>query len=380
MLFSEKYILDLPGLEPFENPWVVTVCKVPELDPLKVQIEKWYDELPDTLKPRFRPGLLSKNDDKFITAFHEIVIYRYCIEEGWEVEYEPVLDNGLTPDLLVHTKDKGDFIIEITTLFDSANVAAGVVREIELVRRVSAIKTEFVLEISFEDSPLKDFNPKKFAAEVEKWLDQLPDDKERHRKLFNVHGCTAKIVADKTLPKPRIGCILMIGNGGAVPDYSKRLKTKLDDKRRKYSSKQQGIPLLIVVGDGVGHMRVDRHLIDRTLFGQDQLTIYTDDSKAPRMSKDRSGYFTPSNDTNGKWIGKNTGVSAVLLSSYNGSEGYEMEMFHNPLASVELPYELFSKLPQMTPIVDGQNLTLKRTIGTKESLAEENIKYRIKFE
>ncbi|MEO8863010.1 MAG: hypothetical protein ABI354_01675, partial [Candidatus Saccharimonadales bacterium] len=105
MLYTQEFIDNLPPVYPFENPWVVMFCSVEVKKPMRDMIELWYGELPEYMKPRFKDKLLSIDNNVFISAFHELAIYRYCIEEGWEVEYEPTLSNGLTPDLLVRSKE-----------------------------------------------------------------------------------------------------------------------------------------------------------------------------------------------------------------------------------------------------------------------------------
>lgn len=380
MLYDEEYIKNLPEMKPFENPWVVGICKNDEAMSLRQTLEKWYIELPEEIKPKFYSKLRSLDNNVFVATFHELAIYRYCIEEGWDVEYEQPLDSGLTPDLMIHTKDFGDLIVEVTTLFDSEMIAGGVTREEELTQKIGEIKTDFVLELSYQMYPPKDFDAKTMIKEVEHWLSSLPDDKETHSQLFIQGDFSFEIEASKTRPRPRIGCVLSVMGGGDVPNYSTRVKRKLDEKRKKYNSKKLGIPVVVALADGVGRMRVDSFLLDRSLFGEHQLTIYPKEDKPGLMTRDRGGHFTPSTDPTGKWSGKNTGISAVMFSSYRGSEeGFEMKVFHNPVAEIGLPYDIFHKMPQLIRTDTGKDLTMNWTLTSPDNHIDDEEKQRIVF-
>lgn len=383
MLYTQEFIDSLSPMRPFENPWVVALCRLEEQKKMKDMIEQWYADLPDVMKLRLKGKLLSVDNDIFVSAFHELAIYRYCLEEGWDVEYEPTLKSGLTPDLLVHSKEYGDFLVEVTTLFDSEKIAKAVVRQEALTQAISAIQTDFVLGLHYDRGyPLVNFEPKKLAKAIKDWLDTLPDDKRMHKKLFDQYGCTVQVRASKNraeMPRPRRGSVLMIGEGGAVPDYSIRAKRKLDEKRKKYSSKDVGMPLVIVLADGVGRLRVDSYLIDRTLFGQYQVTFTADGSKPPEMTRDRSGHFTPRNDENGEWFGKNTGVSAVMFSTFRGGKNFHMKLFHNPVASIEMPYGAFFKMPQLVRTEKNPNIVMKWTLNKADNYIEDEDNQMVTF-
>lgn len=382
MLYTKEFIDNLPPMHPFENPWIIAMCKLDAQKPMREMIEVWYEELPDDIKQQFKGKLLSTNNDVFIAAFHELAIYRYCIEEGWEVDYEPTLNNGLTPDLLVHSKDYGDFVIEVTTLFDSEGVAKAVARKEELTQRIAAIETDHVLNISYSGYPQPDYNPRKLASAVKAWLDGLAEDEKVYSKTFDQDGCQVKVEASKDrikFPRPNMGCVLAVMEDGHVPDYSTRAKRKLDEKRKKYSSKTLGIPLVVVLADGVGRMRVDSYLIDKTLFGQYQVTVTCDGSKPPTMSRDRSGHFTPSNDERGEWFGKNTGISAVLFSSFRGGNKFQMKLLHNPVASIEMPYGAFEKMPQLVRTQDKPHVVMRWTLAKPDNFIDNDEEQEIMF-
>ena len=100
-----------------------------------------------------------------------------------------------------------------------------------------------------------------------------------------------------------------------------------------------------MIGDGVGLIRMSETTIDRTLFGRDMIT-FGDENNSSMWHKDRSGYFTPSNNENLEWFGKRTGLSAVIYCSLREQASFQMQVFHNPLPNIPLGEAVFYKMPQ----------------------------------
>jgi hypothetical protein len=379
MLYTPEFVASLPKPVPFVNPWVIALCNFDNGVKTRELIEKWYEELPDDIKPRFKAKLLSIDDEVFKPAFHELSIYRYCQEEGWDIEYEPELPNGLTPDLIVDTKKWGKLAIEVTTVFDANGIKLGEKRKQLLLQKISLIETDKVLELTHQAFPLPDFKPAQAAAKVKAWLDTIQDEK-KHVKTFDVAGCQFKIETTKKIYKPTIGCVLAEFSGvNDVPNYADRIKRKLNQKRTKYSSKTIDMPLLIVLADGVGLVRVDEHAIDKALFGQFTFTIFTNSDKPGQFGRDRSGHFTPSNDARGDWFGKNTGISSVLFSSYKGEGHFQMQMFHNPVAKLPIPFEPFKIMPQLVLVEKKPNITMRWAIKKQDNYIENPENSRVAF-
>jgi hypothetical protein len=382
VLYTKEFIASLPKPVPFKNPWVVAFCNFKSHAKTCELVEKWYEELPDEIKPRFKAKLLSSDDEVFIPAFHELSIYRFCQEEGWDIQYEPELENGLTPDLVVDTKKWGKVAIEVTTVFDADGIKLGERRRDTLTQKVALIKTDKVLEIGHHGYPQADYKPAQAAAKVKAWLDTIQDDKT-HKKTFDVHGCDFTITVDKKVQtfKPTQGCVYAEFNDVSdVPDYSDRIKRKLNQKRIKYSSKSINIPLLVVLADGVGLVRVDEHAVDKALFGQFTFTWYTDSNKAGQFGRDRSGHFTPSNDKEGNWFGKNTGISSVMFSSYEGGGKFHMQLFNNPVAEQPLPFEPFKIIPQLVMAEKKPHITLRWAIDEAANYIDKPEERRIGFD
>jgi hypothetical protein len=268
------------------------------------------------------------------------------------------------------------------TLTESSLVRGAERRRDTLTQKVALIKTDKVLEIGHHGYPQADYKPAQAAAKVKAWLDTIQDDKT-HKKTFDVHGCDFTITVDKKVQtfKPTQGCVYAEFNDVSdVPDYSDRIKRKLNQKRIKYSSKSINIPLLVVLADGVGLVRVDEHAVDKALFGQFTFTWYTDSNKAGQFGRDRSGHFTPSNDKEGNWFGKNTGISSVMFSSYEGGGKFHMQLFNNPVAEQPLPFEPFKIIPQLVMAEKKPHITLRWAIDEAANYIDKPEERRIGFD
>jgi hypothetical protein len=333
-------------------------------------IEQWFSNLLEEAQAKLRPKLQIQDNDIYIAAFHELAIHQYCLEEGRGVEYEPTLPNGLTPDLVVHTQEHGDICVDVTTLFDSKGIAAEHRRKEQVTQKITAIQTDFVLELNFLNYPMQDFKPAQLARVIQQWLSELPPESDGTRKSFAVHGCNVEITVHTKFARPSRGCVAMVGDpGGSVPDYTGRIKKKLNQKRIAYSSKNTGMPLLVVIADGIGLIRADADTVDRALFGQHQLTMPVGGG-AGQFGRDRSGFFTPSNDAEGNWSGKNTGISGVMHSSYKSDCKFQMQLSHNPFAEHPLSFKLFNKMPQLIRTPNGNDIKLVWALQEEANIIE----------
>jgi hypothetical protein len=270
----------------------------------------------------------------------------------------------------VVTTDTGHkFILDATTVFDSGDLAKANTKKVELTHQISAIKTNKILNLHYLELPTATARPKVITKLVSQWLESLPSTVRRRKKVFNASGYNLEVEASSSGPKPKGGCIFSVMDPGmSVPDYSRRIKSVLDDKRRKYSSKNTGLPLVVMVGDAVGLVRTDEGAIDKTLFGQHQITFSLSGDDPPQMQRDRSGYFTPRNAPDGTWSGKNTGVSAVMYASLKEKGSFQMQVFHNPLPHLTLEEQTFQKMPQLLRFSTTPGITMRWTITNPEHL------------
>jgi len=369
MVFDDDFVKKLPQAKQYANPWVIAVCKYDHHKNNRALIEKWFVNLPDKIKPNFKRRLNSLDNKDFIPALYELMAHQYCIEEGWSVDYEPSLGDG-NPDLLVTTQSGYKFILEITAVFDSDAVEKSDNTKDDLTHQISAISTPFMLSLYYYEYPSGFFSSKTVVAKVKSWLEALDtsNPKRRYKRTFKGVGYNFQVEAMLSGRKAASECVWSVMDpGGSVPNYSKRIKSKLDDKARKFGSKKTKLPLVIMLADGIGgRVRMDSHTVDKTLFGDDAITFSINGAEPPKAIKARNGYFTPSNNEKGEWIGKNTSVSAVLYVSLRGSGSYQMQVFHNPVAHILLSDEVFFKMPQLQRLESKDGIRMKWVISNPE--------------
>ncbi len=370
MLYDESFINQLPPIMPFENPWLVGICRFEKNKELLQLLEKWFSNLPREHRTRFRNRLRSLKDSEFVSAFYELVAHQYCLEEGWQVEYEPKQQSGKSPDFLVTTKTGYKFILEVATIFDSADIKNTNDKKEEVTLAITNIDTPFKLHLEYKILPDKNIVPKEVAKMIQQWLDSLDksDIKKKNKMEFGYKGMSLMVEATIDSLKPKIGCVVSyMDPGGAVPDYSDRIKSVLDDKSKKYSSKKTKLPLVVMVGDGVGRIRLSEITIDRTLFGRDIIT-FGNENNPTQWHKDRSGHFTPSNNKSLGWLGRRTGLSAVLYCSLQEKTSFQMQVFHNPLPHIPLDEQIFYKMPQLIKWKNDKSIVMKWVISNPENL------------
>lgn len=378
-IFTKTFIESLPDIKPFENPWVIALAKMPERAKHRKMLDQWFANFPDDAKEKMLVKLQSRDDEIFIPALYELAMHQYCLEEGWSVEYEPPLDDGLTPDFVITTNTGYKFILEVTTLFRTKEETAIELMKRDLQARIAMIKTGHVLDITFNSPPDKNAKPGSFTKKVSKWLASIEADGNIHRKVFVDDGVNINILVDPKLPKPTHGCVFSVmDSGGQVPNYSKRIKSALDDKRRKYNSNKTGLPLVIAYCDGIGRVAGDSSAIDKALFGE--LTVSFGGNQPSSVGRDRSGHFTPRNNATGEWFGKNTGISGVLYCSLREVSQYNMQLFHNPVAVMPIQFETFLKIPQLIVTEKEPNLQMRWAIGNRATFTDNPEELGIKFE
>lgn len=364
MLYDKKFIDKLPATRQFENPWLVGICKFEHNKKLRSLIERWFLHIPVEHRSKLETRLKSLQDADFIPAFYELMIHQFCVEEGWSVEYEPTIMQGKTPDLRVTTQSGSQFILDATTVFDTDDFRRSVAKKIELTHAISTIETSNVLDITYRSFPEPNAKPSVMVRRIRDWLSSLPEGSKTHSNTFNAGGYELTVDAGRRKPKPKGGAILSVTEPSmSVPDYSKRIRSVIDDKRRKYSSRDTGLPLVVMFGDALGLVRSDENAIDKALFGQHIITFDPQGGGQSQMGRDRSGYFTPSNNSEGAWQGKNTGVSAVMYASLKEQGSFQMQLFHNPLPFHTLDSQIFYKIPQLINFGSGTNITMRWVIS-----------------
>lgn len=99
--------------DPFycEGPFTyLNITARPEANEIRALIERWVSDYPTPHRKKMTQWL--RNDDKFHDAFFELFVYHIMRKLGCDVEVEPQLPDGKTPDFLVREPDGRQFYLE----------------------------------------------------------------------------------------------------------------------------------------------------------------------------------------------------------------------------------------------------------------------------
>lgn len=352
-IYDEAFIDSLPPFGRFWNPMVVAICKWPgeEKDFHRLQIERWFLELPDAEKPGMKARLRSMDDSEHLSSFWELVFHQYGKEEGWVVTKNPDV-GGLTPDFHIVTKHT-DFYLEVASLGLSEKQRKQKASQLKVLRAIDEIRTDFAISISFKDHCDERVETEKIVERVETWLKTLPHEGVKHELAIREFGVHLKVLPRWYPKRPSLTVNGYHGPGGWI-DKEPRFKKKISDKNSKYSFvKEQKKPFVIAIS--ADELDFPETQLEWTLYGLDTISFNREDPSAEAVpGKDNSGIFTPRFGQRGGDV-RNTRLSAVILCKKrwnNDQMMYDMRVFHNPWAATPLPEEVFFKMPQYVPVRD----------------------------
>lgn len=354
-LYDEEFISRRPKLNKLKNSWLSSILSENSDGLMKSLLEDWYTRIPEKMKTKLYSRLRSFKDKEIISAIYELSAYFYCLDQGWEIEYEPVI-GGKTPDFKVTTISGFEFIFEVTSLYDSEVVRISEERMWQFASKIAEVETKHVYHLNFFEYPSDSFRPSVAKRVVQEWLDEIEEVSERTGCSFGkvIAGCnfSIDIYPEEQMPEGP-GRMFSVGFPPADSlNYQRRVRDILNEKSKLYSSKKTGLPLVIMIGDGIGYMRASSDVITESLYGH---LLMTFGGKTTNVSRSKIGYFSP-NSVDGKLVGKNTGVSAVVYSSIKGSQRFHIEVLHNPIPLLNITNRVFKNVPQYYPInIDGKH-------------------------
>lgn len=351
-VFDEEFIKTLPAFDKFDNPAAVMVCRYPEEEMFHMRhfIEKWFQRLPEKEKADIYSRLRSLNDKNLDhqSAFWELLLHQFSIEEGWAVTKNPIVENGLTPDFYIQTKENFELYLEVYSLGRGDEEWEYNEKESQVLRTLDSIETDFSLSINFRKPFDEKVDYESIRKETESWLASLPREKgEPLLKIENygVHMTVTALYYGEASRKGRVGG--WGGPGGTINHPTAKLKDRIADKLNKYKFvKRDGKPFVLAIT--VDDIFDAPTAIDWTLYGFDVISFPINDPAAEaKFHKDNSGFITPNPGQFGK--PENTRLSAVMFCQKkwdNDQMMYDMRLYHNPWAANPIPEEIFSKLPQ----------------------------------
>lgn len=327
-LFSKEFIAQLPDMNRFDNPMVVKLCKDTMASNVKLReaIEKWYRKLPQEAKAGMKARLQSLEDNEFNSAFFELALKEHFEEAGFDVEFEPTLDDGTTPDFRIAAKGSEAFV-EVRTIMEAEEEQLNQKRKNQALAQIDKIATKYVLSVHFEEEPSTDIKPSALKKEIEQWLKETSiPEKGRDDKEFHSGGYVVHLTAYNE-PEYGEGSGRIMFNGGPVRILGASLGLMyrgIKKKAAKYKDLQKaGKPYVVAI------CSTDMNFVLEDIWMM--LAAY---GSLQGEANDRGSFSV----SGGK--PKNKGVSGVLhckLLQDRENFGFEINFYDNPCAGTKMP-------------------------------------------
>lgn len=377
-IFDRNIINKLQALDKFANPSVVFLCQSgePSLDVFRMQIERWFQNLPSNQKADMYQRLRSLDDRQHLGAFYELLFHQYSLEENWKISKHAKI-NGVTPDFFIEVPEGAiSFYMEVATLMDDERLRQNEGRFNKLLRKINAINTKFIVSVHLKKWLSVDVKYDKIVQAADKWLNTLSKSDKVHYKVeINEFGFNGSFDASYyENAKMKSGCVFAWSPPGNFGNYGiNQIKAAIGDKVKKYKFiKRSGKPFVIAMCGG-GSYSLDEIAIDRALYGNILISWEENNPHSETMvHRDHSGLLTPKPGLFGQ--PRNTRVSAIIFCSRIRDKErmlYNIRVFHNPWASTKLPLEVFSKMPQLAEDrkKDSRHIRLKWQNDKKQLIA-----------
>lgn len=216
-VFSTIYIRQLPSFKKFGNPFVVAVCKRTESPfvELRRQIEAWFKKVQLSERNDLIKRLRSIDNSQSLSAFYELLIHEYCVEEGWTTEKHPSIA-GMRPDFHISTVENDMLYVEVVSLMKDDTKTHNETRLYALLKHLDRIPSRYSLTIFFREWPADNCDPRKTCAHIKHWLDSLKKNPTYNELPFQIHGYDGTIFSKYC--------------GAARPNRVSSWSTPLEDK------------------------------------------------------------------------------------------------------------------------------------------------------
>lgn len=365
-VFEESWVKTLQqryrSKSKYTTPFMARLALDPLLTRERAKIEKWFQTLPEDVKPDILGRLRDKSSHQHFSAYYELVLYQFFKSIGYSVTLHPKLKEG-EPDLLVTGKNlEKPLIIEIATVFDDPNWQREEQKFDLILERLDSIEHYFFVMVSVYSEHIPEgVDYKKLKQFVTGWLDGF-DPRITHTTEeieYEANGLKLKLILipKKTLKKEPIigGHMLPARFIGAT-----QLRRTLGKKINKYKSISE-LKMPFIIALNITNMPAGETGLLNELFGKRVVRIRrtkNGDVSSAEDSRDFSGLLTPKPGLGGKT--QNTRLSAILNVVSKWLEREEenepvsrvhfFRVIHNPWASNPLDHEIFEGYPQFVSI------------------------------
>lgn len=365
-LFDRAFIDSLPSPNPIHNQDLIYICKNKSADSIRKSIGHWFKLLKPTSQVEMYQRLRDK--DKFMSAFYELLLNQFFLEEQWQPNKDYVIENKKI-DFFVE-KCKQPFFLEVLTIHDEREMESIYRNVDELLLSINSIKTDLLLSVNFKQWPQ---GPIDIDGVVKKIESCLPDAKRTdgsHKEIeINDFGFRGEITIAYYDSKSTNGQTLYSWSppGGAVDLGISRIKDKMRKKIKKYKIAKLKRPYIIAVCAGGRSSFWEERAVNDSLYGNSMITWRKNKEGKYDSSwgVDSSGMITPNKQI---FEPKNKRLSGVLFCQrYYDPEGVRcrMRLMHNPWAQNPLLPDVFSKAVQ-SPIITNKDGRIKAQWNDKE--------------
>lgn len=151
----------------------------PEFCKIRNQIEGWIKDYPMEHREELISRFKTNNDNQFLSAFFELVLYELFNSLGYKISIHPRLENSeLTPDFLITDNHGTEFYLEavLSTGKSQKEISQQAILNDILDSINQLYTTNFFLELNIENYPNKPVPSRKIREFLENQLSLLDPD------------------------------------------------------------------------------------------------------------------------------------------------------------------------------------------------------------
>lgn len=264
----------------YVTPYIVRLALDSRLSRERKKIERWFQDLPESIKPDIRARLRSEISQQHFGAYYELVTHEFFKKLGYSVEMHPSFGNE-EPDLLVSGMNLDKPIVtEVATVFDDPEWEKEDRKLRELLNQLDNIKHLFFLGITVALTPVSDnIDYDSLRQFVTQWFDSFDPKVTEDIQTTSYDRDGLKLSLNLIPKKPKFrkkkGPIIGIHGLPARFISNQQMRNALKKKASKYKFvKEQGYPYIVALSLYSTHSD-SNNVIDQ-LLGKHALTISRD--------------------------------------------------------------------------------------------------------
>jgi hypothetical protein len=260
------------------------------------KIEKWFQDLPETVKSDMMARLQSENKQQHFGVYYELVTRDFFKKLGYSVEIHPRFGKE-EPDLLISGMGlQKPIVIEVATVFDDPEWQKEDQKLSKLLSNLENIQHFYFLGIVVNSVPIPnniDYNS--LVQFVSDWFDRfdprITEDIQEEKYVKDGLNLTLTLMPKKKSARKKKSPIIGSFSLPARWIGHQQLRNALKNKIKKYKFvKERRFPYLIAISLFETHSN-NNNVVDQIL-GKNVLTIYRNakgDVVKQQQHRDSSG-------------------------------------------------------------------------------------------